>query len=84
MLLRRTLLAAVAGVFNAIFLTGDAVGDLMFYGRGAGQMPTASAVWSDVLEIARRVAHVVTVDRALERLWQPAPQPSGGERQSLA
>jgi homoserine dehydrogenase len=50
-------LAAVAGVFNAIFLTGDAVGDLMFYGRGAGQMPTASAVWSDILEIARRVAH---------------------------
>jgi len=50
-------LAAVAGVFNAIFLTGDAVGDLMFYGRGAGQMPTASAVWSDVVEIARRVAH---------------------------
>ena len=29
----------------------------MFYGRGAGQLPTASAVWSDVLEIARRVAH---------------------------
>lgn len=50
-------LAAVAGVFNAVFLTGDAVGDLMFYGRGAGQLPTASAVWSDVLEIARRVAH---------------------------
>jgi homoserine dehydrogenase len=52
-------LAAVSGVFNAIFLTGDAVGDLMFYGRGAGQMPTASAVWSDVLEIARRVAHAI-------------------------
>src|SRR4029077_21288439 len=50
-------LAAVAGVFNAVFLTGDAVGDLMFYGRGAGQMPTASAVWSDVLEISRRIAH---------------------------
>jgi homoserine dehydrogenase len=50
-------LAAVSGVFNAVFLTGDAVGDLMFYGRGAGQMPTASAVWSDVLEIARRIAH---------------------------
>jgi homoserine dehydrogenase len=29
----------------------------MFYGRGAGQMPTASAVWSDAIEIARRVAH---------------------------
>src|SRR5436309_15123030 len=50
-------LAAVTGVFNAIFITGDAVGDLMFYGRGAGQLPTASAVWSDVLEIARRTAH---------------------------
>jgi homoserine dehydrogenase len=52
-------LAAVSGVFNAVFITGDAVGDLMFYGRGAGQMPTASAVWSDVLEIARRIAHGV-------------------------
>ncbi len=50
-------LAAVSGVFNAIFVTGDAAGDQMFYGRGAGQMPTASAVWSDVIEIARRIAH---------------------------
>ena len=52
-------LAAVSGVFNAVFITGHAVGDLMFYGRGAGQMPTASAVWSDVVEIARRIAHGV-------------------------
>jgi homoserine dehydrogenase len=50
-------LAAVSGVFNAVFITGDAVGDLMFYGRGAGQLPTASAVWSDVLEVARNIAH---------------------------
>ena len=50
-------LAAVSGVFNAVFMTGDNVGDLMFYGRGAGQLPTASAVWSDALEIARRIAH---------------------------
>jgi homoserine dehydrogenase len=50
-------LAAVSGVFNAVFMTGDNVGNLMFYGRGAGQLPTASAVWSDVVEIARRVAH---------------------------
>jgi len=50
-------MAAVSGVFNAVFLTGDNVGDLMFYGRGAGQLPTASAVWSDALDIARRVAH---------------------------
>ncbi len=50
-------LAAVSGVFNAIFVSGDAVGDQMFYGRGAGQLPTASAIWSDALEIARRIAH---------------------------
>jgi homoserine dehydrogenase len=50
-------LAAVSGAFNAIFVTGDAAGAQMFYGRGAGQMPTASAVWSDAIEIARRVAH---------------------------
>ena len=50
-------MAAVSGVFNAVFITGDNVGDLMFYGRGAGQLPTASAVWSDALEIARREAH---------------------------
>jgi homoserine dehydrogenase len=52
-------LAAVSGVFNAVFITGHAVGDLMFYGRGAGQLPTASAVWSDTVEIARRIAHGV-------------------------
>jgi homoserine dehydrogenase len=50
-------MAAVSGVFNAVFITGDNVGNLMFYGRGAGQLPTASAVWSDTLDIARRVAH---------------------------
>jgi homoserine dehydrogenase len=50
-------LAAVSGVFNAVFITGDSVGDLMFYGRGAGQMPTASAVLSDTVEIATRLAH---------------------------
>jgi len=66
-------LAAVSGVFNAVFITGDAVGDLMFYGRGAGQMPTASAVWSDALEIARRIAHGVP-SLALE-LPSAGPQP---------
>src|SRR5262249_30418483 len=50
-------MAAVSGVFNAVFITGDNVGNLMFYGRGAGQLPTASAVWSDTLDIARRVVH---------------------------
>ncbi len=49
-------MSAVSGVFNAIFVSGDVVNDLMFYGRGAGQMPTASSVWADIVEIARRLA----------------------------
>ena len=49
-------MSAVSGVFNAVFVSGDVVNDLMFYGRGAGQLPTASSVWADIVEIARRLA----------------------------
>jgi homoserine dehydrogenase len=45
-------LAATHGVFNAIQVTGDSVGDTLFYGQGAGTWPTASAVVADVIEIA--------------------------------
>jgi homoserine dehydrogenase len=45
-------LANVQNEFNAIFVRGDAVGEVMFYGRGAGEMPTASAVSADILAIA--------------------------------
>ncbi|WP_066640077.1 homoserine dehydrogenase [Desulfolucanica intricata] len=48
-------LASVGDVFNAIFVRGDAVGDTMFYGRGAGELPTASAVVADVMDAARRL-----------------------------
>jgi homoserine dehydrogenase len=48
-------LAKVDGVFNAIFIHGDAVGDTMYYGRGAGMMPTASAVVADVVDISRDI-----------------------------
>lgn len=48
-------LAAVNDAFNAIFVNGDAVGDTMFYGRGAGEMPTASAVVADVMDAARNI-----------------------------
>ena len=48
-------LAVVGGVYNAVFVRGDAVQDLMFYGRGAGQMPTASAVVGDIMEIVRDI-----------------------------
>ena len=46
-----TPLAMVEDVFNAIMVRGDSVGDVMFYGRGAGKLPTASAVLGDVLDI---------------------------------
>jgi len=45
-------LASVSGVYNAIFVEGDPIGQVMFYGRGAGAGPTASAVVSDILNIA--------------------------------
>jgi len=48
-------LADVDGVFNAIRLTGDFVGPVMLYGRGAGMDPTASAVVGDVMEISRNI-----------------------------
>jgi homoserine dehydrogenase len=44
-------------VFNAVYIVGDATGSLMFYGRGAGQMPTASAVVSDAVEIVQNILH---------------------------
>lgn len=46
-------LSGVNGVFNAVFVTGNMVGDVMFYGKGAGKLATASAVVSDVIEAAR-------------------------------
>lgn len=48
-------LATVNDSFNAVFVHGDAVDDVMFYGRGAGEMPTASAVVGDVMDIARNI-----------------------------
>lgn len=46
-------LAGVEDVFNAIAVKGNAIGDVMFYGRGAGKLPTASAVVADVIDIAK-------------------------------
>ena len=48
-------LADVRNEFNALFLNGNAVGSLMFYGKGAGPFPTGSAVLGDVIAIARRI-----------------------------
>ncbi len=48
-------IATVDGVFNALSVVGDAVGSTMFYGRGAGDMPTGSAVVSDIMDIGRDI-----------------------------
>ena len=52
-------LAMVYGVFNAVFVTGNMLGDSMYYGRGAGKLPTASAVVSDVIDCARHQGKVI-------------------------
>ena len=61
-------LAGVEDVFNGISVRGDAIGDVMFYGRGAGKLPTASAVVADVIDVARNMGS----RKALS--WEP-----GGE-----
>ena len=61
-------LAGVEDVFNGITVRGDAIGDVMFYGRGAGKLPTASAVVADVMDVARNMGS----RKALS--WEP-----GGE-----
>ena len=49
------MLSHVDGVFNAIMVNGDATGDVMFYGKGAGKMPTASAVAADIIDCAKHL-----------------------------
>ncbi len=64
-------LASVHGVFNAIFVRGDAVGELMFYGRGAGDLPTGSAVIADIVDVLRNRKQ--GSHHRVETLWQPMP-----------
>ena len=52
-------LYSVNDVFNAVFVTGNMLGDSMYYGRGAGKLPTASAVVSDVVDCARHQGKVI-------------------------
>ncbi len=65
-------LAGVEDVFNAITVKGNAIGDVMFYGRGAGKLPTASAVVADVMDAARNAGRPKYLD------WGP-----GGEDATL-
>ena len=64
-------LANVYDSFNAIFINGNAVGDLMFYGRGAGDLPTGSAVVSDIIAILRRNIDVESQNPIIRNnLWE--------------
>ena len=57
-------LYSVKGVFNAVFVKGNMLGDAMFYGSGAGKLPTASAVVADVVEMAKHM------DKHIEIEWK--------------
>ena len=60
-------LASVSGVFNAISVRGNTLGESMFYGKGAGKLPTASAVVSDVVDCARHPGEHMTC------IWEEEP-----------
>ena len=53
-------LASVRDSFNAVFVRSDAAGDTMFYGRGAGELPTASAIMGDVIDVIRDIQYHCT------------------------
>ena len=74
---RRWMLASVAGVNNAVFVSSYALGQSMYYGRGAGMMPTAVAVVSDVIEVARNIlAHAAgAAPTRTFRRWAEADRP---------
>lgn len=61
-------LATVDGVFNAVHVVGDCVGETMFYGPGAGMMPTASAVVSDIVDIAHNIDNDFETNKKLQTI----------------
>ena len=61
-------LAPVKGVFNAIFVHGNMVDDVMFYGQGAGSLPTASAVAADVVDCVKHIGKTVKINWSKEKL----------------
>ena len=61
-------LYAVNGVFNAIFVHGNVLGDAMFYGSGAGKLPTASAVVADVVEMATNLDKNIPIEWSSQKL----------------
>ena len=68
----RSLLANVGGAFNAVCVIGDAVGPTLFYGQGAGEMPTASAVVADIIDAAKSVQQGISFP--VSRAWLAGAQ----------
>lgn len=62
-------LYSVNGVFNAVFVEGNMLGDSMFYGSGAGSLPTASAVVGDIIDLAKNT------DRCIMKIWDEEKLP---------
>ena len=69
---RANQLASVDDVFNAVLVKGDMLGDVVFYGKGAGKLPTASAVVADVIDALKDGAKVHD-----SLFWKPAEKPEG-------
>lgn len=61
-------LYSVNGVFNAVFVKGNVLGDAMFYGSGAGMLPTASAVVADIVEMAKHMDKHIAIEWRAEKL----------------
>ena len=61
-------LYSVNGVFNAIFVHGNMLGDAMFYGSGAGKLPTASAVAADIVDIAKHLKRNIMITYSAEKM----------------
>lgn len=75
------LLSTVSGPFNAIFVKGDAVGSTLFYGPGAGMMPTASAVVSDLVDLSRNLR--LGINRRVPLLSYQRPYLKEGDIKSI-
>ena len=68
MISKKSPLYSVNGLFNAIFIHGNVLGDAMFYGSGAGKLPTASAVVSDVVDCAKHLHRSIMVNWSNRKL----------------
>lgn len=75
------LLSTVSGPFNAIFVKGDAVGSTLFFGPGAGMMPTASAVVSDLVDLSRNLR--LGINRRVPLLSYQRPYLKEGDVKSI-